>query len=75
MGYVLDELGTVEAECSSKVTSGRRVASTIRFLVNTMRLQLECAWVSREALLVPIFMYGMETMLWKDERSRKENGA
>ena len=31
---VLDEAGTYRAECSRKVTSRRRVAGVIRFLVN-----------------------------------------
>ena len=40
---VLDELGKDGAECSRKVASGRRVAGTIRSLVNDKNLQLECA--------------------------------
>ena len=38
LGYVL-----VEAECSRKVASGRRVAVAIRSLVNARSLQLESA--------------------------------
>ena len=54
-----------------KVESGRRVAGAIRSLVNVRNLQLECASVLHEILLVPILMYGNETMLWKkEERSR-----
>ena len=45
MGYVLDESGTDEAECSRKMASGRRVAGAIRSLVNGRILQLECARV------------------------------
>ena len=60
MGCVLDESGTDEAECSIKVTSGRRVASAIRFLVNARSLQLECARIMHESLLVPVLTYGME---------------
>ena len=34
-------------------------------------MQLECARVLHKALLVPVLMYGSETMLWKEkERSR-----
>ena len=34
-------------------------------------MQLECDRVLHETLLVPAFMYGSETMLWKEkERSR-----
>ena len=36
-----------------------------------MDLQLECARVLHETLLVPVLMYGSETMLWREkERSR-----
>ena len=70
MGYVLDESGTGEAECSRKVASGRRVAGAVRSLVNARSLQLECARVFRESLLVPILMYGSERIIWKEkERS------
>ena len=59
----MDESGTDGAECSKKVASGRRVAGTIRSLVN--------ARVLHETLLVPVLMYGSETMLWREkERSR-----
>ena len=33
------------------------------WLVNARDLQLECARVSQETLLVPVLMYGSETML------------
>ena len=34
-------------------------------------LQLECGRVLHETLLVPVLMYGSETMIWKEEeRSR-----
>ena len=48
----LDELGTDEAECCTKVVSGMRVARVLH-----------------ETLLVPVLMYGSETVIWK-ERSR-----
>ena len=35
---ILNELGTDEAECSRKVTSGRRVADDIRFMINAKSL-------------------------------------
>ena len=57
-----------EAECSRKAASGRRVSSANRSLKG---LQLECARILRETLLVPVLMYGSETMIWKEEeRSR-----
>ena len=66
---VLDESSTDGAECSKRVASSR-VASATRSLVNTKDLQLECA-VLHEALLVPVLMYGNETMLWREkERPR-----
>ena len=70
LGYVLDESGTDEVECSRKVACGRRVAGAIRSLVNSWDLLLECARVLHETLLVPVFMYVSEKMLWKEERSR-----
>ena len=64
---VLDEAG---AECSRKVGNGR-VAGAIRSLVNARNLQLECARVLHDTLLVPVLMYGSETMLSEEEeRSR-----
>ena len=70
LGCVLDEAGTDEAECSRKVESGKRVAGAIGSLVNRS-VQLECAMVLDESLLVPVLTYGSETMIWrKKERSR-----
>ena len=51
---VLDESCTDEAECSKKVASGRRVAGAISCLVNARSLQLECARLWYESLLVPL---------------------
>ena len=63
------------AECSRKVASGRRVEGAIRSLVNGKDLQLECVRVLHDTLLVPVLMYGSETVLWKEkERSRTEGG-
>ena len=51
--------------------SGRKVADAIRSLVNARDLQFECAKVLLKTLLVPVLMYGSETMIWKEEeRSR-----
>ena len=54
LGCVLDELVTDGAECSRKVKCGRRVAGTIRSLVNYRDLQLVCARILHETLLVPV---------------------
>ena len=51
--------------------SGRRVTGAIRCLVNPRDLQFECMRVFHELLLVPVFMYSNEIMIWKEkERSR-----
>ena len=58
-------------ECRRKVASGRRVADAIRSLVNAKSLRLEFASVLHESLLLPVLMYGSETMIWKEkERCR-----
>ena len=67
MGYVLDESGTDGVECSRRVASGRRVVGAIRALVNARDLHLECARVLHEILLVPVLVYGNETMLWREK--------
>ena len=66
----MDESGTDRAECCRKVASGRKVAGMIKSLVNARDLRVECARVLHETLLVPVLMYGSETMLWKKKRSR-----
>ena len=63
--YILDESGTDRAECSRKVVSGWRVTDAIRSFVNARDLQLQSAIVLHEILLVPILIYGSETILWK----------
>ena len=63
LGCVLDESGADGAECSRKVASGRRMADTIRYLVNARNLQTECARVLHETLLVPVLMYGRDNFM------------
>ena len=70
LGCVLGESGTDEADCSRKVASGRKVAGAIRSLVNVRDLQLEYARALQETLLVPVFIYGSETMLREEEISK-----
>ena len=43
------------------------MAGAIKSLVNTRDLELQCARVLHEILLVPVLMYGSETMLCKDK--------
>ena len=39
--------------------------------MNARGLQFECVRVLHETLIVPVLMYGSETMIWKEEeRSR-----
>ena len=59
--------GADGAECSRKVASGRRVAGTIRPLVNARDLQFKCSRVLHETLLVPVLMHFSETMLWNEK--------
>ena len=59
----MDESWTNKAESRKKVANGRRVAGVIRSLVNGSSLQLECARVLHESLLVPVLTYGSETTI------------
>ena len=53
------------------MASGRRGAGATRSMVNAKDLQIKCARVLHETLLLPVLMYGSETMLWREkERSR-----
>ena len=61
LGRVLDELGTDDAECHTKV------AGTIRSLVNARGLEFECERVLHVRLLVPVLLYDSETMIWKEK--------
>ena len=71
MGCVLDESGTDGAECSRKVASGRRVAGAMKSVDNAKDLQLECARFLHETLLLPVLMYGSDTMLWREKESSR----
>ena len=57
LGCVLDESGRNEAECS------RKEADVISSLFNARDLQLECARVLHETLLISVLTYSSETML------------
>ena len=70
MGCVLDESGTDVVKCRRKVASGRKAAVAIRSMVNAMGLQLKCARVLYEALIMLGLLYGSETVVWGEkERS------
>ena len=47
------------------------MTDAIRSLVNARDLQIECARVLHEILLVIVFTYGSETMLWKEKERSK----
>ena len=71
LGCFLNDSSTDEIECCRKVESGRKVAGAIRSLVNSRGFQLPYNWVFHESLLLPVLIYGSETMIWKKkERSR-----
>ena len=57
---VVDESATDERKWSKKMANGRIVVGPIRSLVNTRSLQLECARVLHESLLVPVLTYDVE---------------
>ena len=65
---VLDEAGTYEAVCHRNLASRRRVAGSIRSLVNARALQLQCTGVLHESLLGLVLMYGNETMIWNEKK-------
>ena len=53
------------------MASRSKVAVAIRSLVNARSLQLGCARILHESLLVSVLTYGSETTIWRDkERSR-----
>ena len=56
LGCVLDESSTDEAEYRRKVASGRKVVSAIRSVVNARISSLSL-------LVVPVLMFGSETMI------------
>ena len=56
LGCALDESGTDVAKYCRKVVSGRKDAGAIRSLGNARGLQLECARVLHEALLMPLLL-------------------
>ena len=49
-----------------KVTSGRKVSGATISLGNAMSLQFECVRVLHETLLVAALLFGIETMVWRE---------
>ena len=54
---------TDSAEFRRKVASGREIEVAISSLVKSRILLLECAKVLHEALLVPVLLYGSESVV------------
>ena len=50
LGYMVDEKGTDDAECSMKVVNGRKMAGAIKSLVDAKGISLECARVLHDAI-------------------------
>ena len=53
------------------MASGRKVTGAIRYLVDSRSLQLECARLLHEALLMPVLLYGSETMMWTAKKKSR----
>ena len=71
MGCVLDESCADGGDVVGSWRVGRVFGGALRSLVNAWDLQLEYARGLHETLLIPVLMYGNETMLWKEkDRSR-----
>ena len=67
LGCALDELDTDESECRMKVATGIRISGAIRPLVNDWDLQLECARVLHESLIMAFLMFSSETIMWEEK--------
>ena len=63
------ESGTYGAGCCRRVANGGKVIGGTRSLVNARGLQLECARVLHEALLMLVLLYGSETIVGGRKRS------
>ena len=68
---VLADSGTDGGECCRKGATGRKVANAIRSLVNAGSLQLECARMLHEALLVSALQHSREKKIWKKKECSK----
>ena len=53
-GCVPDESGAYDAYCRKEVASGGKVSGAIRLIVNAKGLQLGCARILHEAMLVHV---------------------
>ena len=53
------------------MANGRKVVGAIRFMVNVKGLQLKCVRVLYEAMLMPVLLDSIKTVIWRGkERSR-----
>ena len=69
LGCVFDKSGIDIAKCYRKVASRKKVSGAIRSLVNVRGLQLECARILDEGLVIPVLLYGSEKIWREKERS------
>ena len=72
---VLNESGADETEFSRKVVSEGRAAGGIRSLLNARSLQLECAMVLDESMLVSVLTCGSETIIWREKNKSRIRGV
>ena len=47
--------------------SVRKARGVNRSLMNATNLQIESTWGLHEILLLPVLLYGSETMVWKEK--------
>ena len=72
---LLDESGTDEAEYRRKVLSGKIKLQGLIGSCDVGSLQLHCARGLHEAFHVPVFMYGSETMIWREKETSRTRAA
>ena len=59
---------------TAELIARRRVAVGIKSLVNARSLQLHCASVLHESLLLPLLTYGSERMIWREKERFRIRG-
>ena len=65
---VLNDCGTDESDCNNRVVKERQISGAVRSLVNERCLNMKCAKVLHEKLVVPVLIYGSECMVWKSKQ-------
>ena len=75
LGCTLNESGTDNAECRRKMASWRKGAGDMRPLANVRGLQLECARLLHEGLLMTVLLCKSETMIWRKKGEARDKGC